>query len=423
MVFRLTGTTASGLCLTLASAAFLSTLGILTQLAFAHGATMGMLLPGRFVAAAGLLWSIVWLRNAKRPSPRQVRAGLLLGAGFSAHAWLFSASLARLDAALVDLLLFTYPAFVTLGAVWMRRDRWTPRRALALISVAAGSVLVLAGGLNAIDPLGALLALGASLAYAAYILCSAGEVDRTEPLMLAALVSAGAAGTLTAVGVSQGDLSYGLSVPAFVLIAAVGLVAAAGMITFIAGVHQLGPARASIVSAVQPALTPFLGLAVFGDRLGPAQIAGGAVVLTGIVALEAGAISRRTTPAFGWLPRDERRALRRLARLESVPTGTHVFHQGTRADSLYLIMDGDAAVMLDDRHVAKLGPGEFFGEIALLTGGRRTASVVSACDLTVRVIPQTAFTTAMLKLPHLDRRVRRVGLDRLNRDSRPAQAA
>ena len=153
---------AAGLGLTLASAVLLSGLGVTTQLAFDAGASVGTLLSGRFLVAAAILWPVVWLLRRGRPSWRQIVAGLLLGVGYSAHAWLFSMSLARLDAGLVDLLLFTYPALVMLGAVALHRDRWSSRRALALGAASAGTALVLVGGLGSIDALGAGLAFGSA---------------------------------------------------------------------------------------------------------------------------------------------------------------------------------------------------------------------------------------------------------------------
>jgi drug/metabolite transporter (DMT)-like permease len=75
-------------------------------------------------------------------------AGLLLGLGYSAHSWLFSESLARLDAGLVDLLLFTYPALVMLGAIALGRERWSTRGAIALGAATAGTSFVLVGGLG-----------------------------------------------------------------------------------------------------------------------------------------------------------------------------------------------------------------------------------------------------------------------------------
>jgi drug/metabolite transporter (DMT)-like permease len=277
---------AAGLGLTLASAVLLSGLGVTTQLAFDAGASVGTLLSGRFVVAAALLWPLVWLTGRRRPDRRQVAAGLLLGVGYSAHAWLFSASLARLDAGLVDMLLFTYPALVMLGAVALQRERWSTRRALGLGASTGGIALVLVGGLHSLDPLGAALALGSALAYAGYILTSAGELDRTDPFALIALVVTGAAITLTAAAAVQDDLALHAGAPALALVVLVGVVATAGMSAFLAGIRRLGPARASVVSAVQPAFTPVLGFLVFADRLGPEQVLGGALVVTAVAAVE-----------------------------------------------------------------------------------------------------------------------------------------
>lgn len=283
---RLSGPTSLGLGLTLASTFIFSWLGIVTQLAYEAGASIGTLLSGRFVVAAAVLWPIVLITRRRAPTRGQVVAGLALGAGYSIHALLFSESLARIDAGLVDLLLFTYPALVMLGAVALRRDRWNERRALALGSATAGTFLVLVGGLGSIDTAGAFLALGSAVAYAAYILISAGQLGRTDPLTLVALVSTGAAVTLTARGTATGDIALDVGAPALLHVALVGLVAVVGMGTFVAGIGNLGPSRASIVSAAQPALTPVLGFAVFADKLGPAQVAGGALVVAGILILE-----------------------------------------------------------------------------------------------------------------------------------------
>ena len=284
---RLASPALAGLAYTLASAVIMSGLGVTTQLAFDAGVSVGTLLSGRFLVAAAILWPLVWLIRPLRPVRRQVAAGLLLGVGYSAHAWLFSASLARLDAGLVDLLLFTYPALVMVGAVTLRRERWSARGAIALGAAMAGTSLVLAGGLNSIDPLGVALALGSSVAYAAYILVSAGQLERTDPFLLTALVTTGAALTLTAVGIARSDVSFDVDGSVLASIGLVGLVAVAGMSTFVAGIGRLGASRASIVSAVQPALTPFVGFAVFSDRLGPAQALGGVLVIAGVVMLEA----------------------------------------------------------------------------------------------------------------------------------------
>jgi drug/metabolite transporter (DMT)-like permease len=407
---------AAGLLLTLASALLLSGLGVTTQLAFDAGATVGTLLSGRFLVAAAILWPLVWLIGSARPVRRQVLAGLLLGVAYSAHAWLFTASLARLDAGLVDLLVFTYPALVVLGAVALRRERWSRRRALALAAATAGSALVVVGGLGSIDPLGAALALASAVAYAAYILVSAGQLERTDPFLLTALVTTGAAVTLTAGCAVQHDLSLHAGAPAFALIAAVGVVAVAGMSTFVAGIARLGPARASIVSAVQPAVTPLLGYLVFADRLGPEQLAGGALVIAGVVILELRSRSTGLEPALSWLPRRERRRLAGVAQPVEVPAGRSLLRQGATADAFFVIECGRATVELDEDRIADMGPGDFFGEIALLHGEARTATVVAASDMRVRVVRRREFARAMQGgLPTLARAVRAAASTRLAR--------
>jgi drug/metabolite transporter (DMT)-like permease len=413
LVSRRISPVAAGLGLTLASAVFYSWLGVLSQLAFDGGATVGTVLSGRFLVAAGILWLLVWVIRPRRPDRRQVLAGLLLGVAMSAHAWLFSESLTRLDAGLVDLLLFTYPALVMLGAVAVRRERWSARRALALGTVTAGTAFVLLGGLQSIDPLGALLALGSAVAYTGYILTSAGQLERTDPFLFTALVATGAAVVLTVAGAAQNDVSLEVGASALALIGALALVAIAGMVTFVAGIRRLGPSRASIVSAVQPALTPVVGFAVFAERLAPAQMLGGTLVIAGIVILEARGrpFDLRSEPS--WLPRRERWTLARLTGAMNVPAGSRLVRQGAPGDAFFLIERGKATVNRDDRKIDDLGPGDFFGELALLGGGERTASVVAATDMRVRVVPERKFGRAMRKLPTLARSVRDVALERV----------
>ena len=94
-----------------------------------------------------------------------------------------------------------------------------------------------------------------------------------------------------------------------------------------------------------------------------------------------------------------------------------------------MIDRGRASVKRDDQQIADLGPGDFFGELGLLRGGERTASVVAATDMQVRVIPQRKFAPAMQTLPTLARSVQDAASERLlalpshGADSRPAALA
>jgi CRP/FNR family transcriptional regulator, cyclic AMP receptor protein len=87
--------------------------------------------------------------------------------------------------------------------------------------------------------------------------------------------------------------------------------------------------------------------------------------------------------------------------------------EGANAGAFLMIECGRASLTRDERCIADLGPGQFFGEVALLGGGPRTASVVAATEMRVRVVPQREFAKAMQKLPTLARCVRAAATDRI----------
>src|SRR4051794_10739329 len=102
-----------------------------------------------------------------------------------------------MDASLLSLLLYTYPAMVTVAAVALGRERVDARRLVALALTSGGLVLVLAAaGTGALDPLGSALGLLAAVMYSAYILVGDRAGARLAPMLLAALVCSGATVTL-----------------------------------------------------------------------------------------------------------------------------------------------------------------------------------------------------------------------------------
>src|SRR5690349_19746279 len=141
-------------------------MAIFGKLAYDDGVTVGALLLVRFALAATLLMAVAWRTGVLRGlSRRAVLVGLGMGAiGYAAQSGLFFAALERMDASLLALILYTYPALVLIGAVALGRERATPRRLVALAAALAGVALVLAGAASgAVDPVGALMGFGASL--------------------------------------------------------------------------------------------------------------------------------------------------------------------------------------------------------------------------------------------------------------------
>jgi CRP-like cAMP-binding protein len=85
----------------------------------------------------------------------------------------------------------------------------------------------------------------------------------------------------------------------------------------------------------------------------------------------------KSVPLFASLSDDGRRQLATWINEVSVSEGKHLVDEGDFAYDLFLIEEGAAEVQHDGRHVADLGPGDFFGEIGVLEGGQRNATVVA----------------------------------------------
>jgi drug/metabolite transporter (DMT)-like permease len=273
----------SGTALCLASAACFGAMAAFGKLAYDEGATVGTLLSVRFVLAAALFWVITPAREVRALGRRDVAAALGLGAGgYALQAGCYFAALERIDASLLSLLVYTYPAMVAVAAVLIGRERMEPRRLAALALASGGLVLVLAGaGGGALDPIGAALGLGAAVVYCTYILVSDTVTARIRPQVLATIVCSGAAVTLTAGSAALGELRPGaLTLAGWGWLACLAVVSTVGAISlFFAGLKRVGPTAASILSTAEPVVTVLLAFAVFGEVLRPIQVIGGLLVL------------------------------------------------------------------------------------------------------------------------------------------------
>ncbi|MCW2855260.1 MAG: hypothetical protein JWR52_875 [Marmoricola sp.] len=82
-----------------------------------------------------------------------------------------------------------------------------------------------------------------------------------------------------------------------------------------------------------------------------------------------------------------------------LPQGRELTHEGAHGQEFVVIVSGTAEVYKRGNHVATLGPGGFVGEIALLTGRPRTATVVSTSSVLVLVIARHRFLSLVDQLP------------------------
>jgi drug/metabolite transporter (DMT)-like permease len=283
----------AGTLMCLGSGATFGAMAVFGKLAYGDGATVGTLLAVRFALAAVVFWTLLLAGDAAREvralGGRDIGIGLALGAcGYAIQAGCYFAALERMDASLLSLLLYTFPAIVAAAAVGLGRERLDERRLAALGLSLGGLVLVVAGaGAGALDPLGTALGLSAALVYSAYILVSDGIVGRMGPRVLAALVCTGAAASLTAGSALLGELRPGeLTVAGWGWLGCLALVSTVGSISlFFAGLRRVGPTTASILATVEPLVTVLLAFLAFGEMLGVVQVVGGALVLAAVLVL------------------------------------------------------------------------------------------------------------------------------------------
>jgi drug/metabolite transporter (DMT)-like permease len=278
---------ATGALFCIASGAAFGAMAVFGKLAYDAGATVGTLLGVRFALAATMFWVLIPVREMRALPGRDVRIGLALGAGgYALQAGCYFVALGRIEAPLLGLLLYTFPAIVAVAAVAIGRERFGSRHVIAVCLAGGGLTLALAGASDgALDPLGVALGIGAACVYSVYILVSDGISRRVRPQLLATLVCTGAAVTLLSGSIALGEFRPGDLTAAgwgwLLCLAAVSTVTAISL--FFAGLERVGPTMAAILSTVEPLVTVLLALIVLGERLGAIQLLGGALVLAAVV--------------------------------------------------------------------------------------------------------------------------------------------
>ena len=104
---------------------------------------------------------------------------------------------------------------------------------------------------------------------------------------------------------------------------------------------------------------------------------------------------------FSSLNKKELRQVARVADVVTVDDGVTIVKEGTSGHEFYLILDGRAAVRRGNRKMAELGPGQYFGELALLDRGPRSATVVANGPVELAVIGQREFFALLDDVPAL----------------------
>ena len=116
---------------------------------------------------------------------------------------------------------------------------------------------------------------------------------------------------------------------------------------------------------------------------------------------------------FEQCSRRELDLLQRAATLLDVPAGRALAEQGAPGKEFVVLVEGSAAVTRDGTQLAVLGPGSFFGEMSLLDGNPRAATVTTLEPTRLLVLTSTEFITVVSTMPSVDRKMLSVLASRL----------
>ncbi len=268
------------------SAAFFASGVIFVRYAYQAGLAPGTALVLRFGLAAGIL--LVMLKAGKRWVRLPVQeAGVLYVLGllvYTAMGVTWFVSLSIIPAWLVALFTAIQPVAVILGSWLFLKGDVSRRLLLPLGIVVVGGGLLFWQPLEKFSMLGVWLMILNLLAYCVYILIGQGWINRRAPEPAIFWIMCGAATGSLVYAAWVNELNFRFEPVGWLWAFCLALFSTVLAITFLwAGIRTLGPARTSIISALDPVFSLILALVVLGERLSGQQVMGAVLIFAGVI--------------------------------------------------------------------------------------------------------------------------------------------
>jgi CRP/FNR family transcriptional regulator, cyclic AMP receptor protein len=119
------------------------------------------------------------------------------------------------------------------------------------------------------------------------------------------------------------------------------------------------------------------------------------------MATTSSAAALEQVPLLSELTQRDRQRLAKTMKERTFPPGREVVVEGRNGVGFFIIADGNAAVSIGDRVIKMLGPGDYFGEMALLHGGERSATVTADTELRCLTITSWGFKAFVQEHPQV----------------------
>ncbi len=106
--------------------------------------------------------------------------------------------------------------------------------------------------------------------------------------------------------------------------------------------------------------------------------------------------------------------LSRTGTLVEIPAGAALTVEGTVGREALVIVDGSAAVAKEGTHIATIGAGEIIGEMSLISGSPRNATVIASSMIRAYALSTSEFTNLIAAHPELGNRLATIAVKRLS---------
>ena len=125
----------------------------------------------------------------------------------------------------------------------------------------------------------------------------------------------------------------------------------------------------------------------------------------------------KQVPLFASLAKSQLSQVASVADEIDLPEGAVLTRQGERGQEFFVLIDGEAEVRRNGRKRATIRSGDFFGEIALISDRRRTATVTATTPVRVLVITAASFRSVLLRTPEIGLKILAAFAERLPPDA------
>lgn len=275
----------SGVFWIVLSAAGFGAMAIFAKLAYRDGVSLSTMLFLRFTIAGLLLAAWGASRDMRWPHGHDLWRLIGMGAlGYVGQAYCYFSALQYASAGLVALLLYLYPAIVTVLSALLFGRAIGPGRIVAVVTALVGMGFAVGGDLYS-EPTGIALGVGAALIYSAYILVGDGVMTRVGPTPAASVVMLSAA-AVYGVGAAGSGFAWPQSAFGWGAVLAIAVFSTLlAILGFFKGLEKLGAADASALLTLEPLFTLALAAVVLNETVTALQLLGGGLILAAVIYL------------------------------------------------------------------------------------------------------------------------------------------